>query len=127
VEYRPFRLLPDPYSLRALTAWSAVLKNGTGKQALAFHDLLYDKQPYEDDANKPDIDKLTSWAKTAGVKDDTVLNAMRKDDAAFVKATDLTASEANVQGTPTVVVNDQVLQGSPAQMADQVKSLIAKG
>jgi protein-disulfide isomerase len=56
-----------------------------------------------------------------------VLDAMRKENAAFVKATDLTASEADVQGTPTVVVNDQVLQGSPAEMADQVKDLIAKG
>src|ERR1700712_3898904 len=85
VEYRPFHLLQDPYSTLALTAWGAVLQKGTGKQALAFHDLLYDKQPYESDANKPGIDKLVSWAKQSGVKDDTVLNAMRKDNAAFIK------------------------------------------
>ena len=127
VEYRPFHLLQDEYSTRALTAWGAVLQKGTGRQALAFHDLLYDKQPYEQDADKPDADQLVDWAKKSGVKDDTVLDAMRKENAAFVKATDLTASEAGVQGTPTVVVNDQVLQGSPAEMADQVKDLIAKG
>jgi protein-disulfide isomerase len=126
VEYRPFNLLQDPYAKLALTAWSAVLQKGTGKQALALHDLLYDKQPYEDDADKPDIDQIVEWAEQAGVKDDTVLNAMRKDDAAFVRATNLAASEANVQGTPTVVVDDRVLQGSPAQMADQVTALIAK-
>jgi protein-disulfide isomerase len=50
VEYRPFHLLQDEYSTRALTAWGAVLQKGTGRQALAFHDLLYDKQPYEQDA-----------------------------------------------------------------------------
>jgi protein-disulfide isomerase len=127
VEYRPFNLLQDPYSPMALSAWGAVLHDGTGKQALAFHDLLYEKQPYENDANKPGIDQLVSWAKKSGVKDDTVLNAMRKNDPAFVKATNLTASEANVQGTPTVVVNNKVLQGSAADMADQVKALVAKG
>lgn len=127
IEYRPFHLLQDPYSELALTAWGAVLQNGTGKQALAFHDLLYDKQPYESDAEKPDIDQLTAWARKAGVKDDTVLAAMRKENATFVKAADLAASEANVQGTPTVVVNDKVLEGSPAEQADQVKDLIAKG
>ena len=127
VEYRPFHLLQDPYSTLALTAWGAVLQNGTAKQALAFHDLLYDKQPYENDADKPDIDELTDWAKKAGVKDDKVLAAMREENPEFVKATDLAASEANVQGTPTVVVNDQVLEGSPAELADQVKDLIAKG
>lgn len=127
VEYRPFNLLQDPYSKLALTAWGAVLQKGTGKQALALHDLLYDKQPYENDAAKPDIDQLTTWAKKAGVKDDNVLTAMRKDNPAFVSATNLAASEADVQGTPTVVVNDQVLQGTPVEMADQVKDLIAKG
>ncbi len=127
VEYRPFHLLQDPYSQLALTAWGAVLQQGSGKQALAFHDLLYDKQPYENDADKPGIDQLTDWAKKSGVKDDSVLAAMRKDNESFVKATGLAASEADVQGTPTVVVNDKVLQGSPAQLSDQVKKLIAKG
>lgn len=127
IEYRPFNLLQDPYSKSALIAWGAVLQKGTGKQALAFHDILYDEQPYENDANKPGIDQITEWAKKAGIKDDSVLSAMRKDNAAFVSATNLTASEANVQGTPTVVVNDKVLQGTPAEMADQVKALIAKG
>ncbi len=47
VEYRPFHLLQDDYSTRALSAWAAVLQQGTPKQALTYHDLLYDKQPYE--------------------------------------------------------------------------------
>jgi len=129
VEYRPFHLLKDQYSTRALTAWAAVLQEGTGKQALAFHDLLFQHQPYESDVSKPDANKLVTLAKKAGVTDDTVLNAIRKDDnPAFVSATSLTASEADVKGTPTVVVNDKVLEGASAtDMSDQLKRLIAKG
>ena len=66
VEYRPFHLLQDDYSTRALSAWAAVLQSGTPQQALKFHDLLYDNQPYEHDPNKPDAATLTSWAKQAG-------------------------------------------------------------
>ena len=58
VEYRPFHLLQDDYSTRALSAWAAVLEQGTPKQALSFHDLLYDNQPYEAAPDKPDGAKL---------------------------------------------------------------------
>ena len=44
VEYHP---LPqtDGYSLSATEAWAAVLEDGTAKQAMAFHDELFDRQP----------------------------------------------------------------------------------
>lgn len=127
VEYRPFHLLQDPYSTRALTAWAAVLQKGTGKQALGYHDLLYDKQPYEADPDKPDAAELIGWAGKSGVKDDDVINAIGKDNGAFVSATSPAANEADVQGTSTVVVNDKVLQGPPAEHSDELESLIARG
>jgi protein-disulfide isomerase len=128
IEYRPFHLLPDDYSTRALTAWAAVLKNGTGAQALKFHDLLYDNQPYEAAANKPGVDQLVSLAKQAGVKDSAVLDAMRTPDATFVDTADSAAKQAGVQATPTVFVNGKELQGaSVTDMATQLQQMLAQG
>jgi protein-disulfide isomerase len=124
VEYRPFQLLPDQYSTLALTAWGAVLQKGTAQQALAFHDILFDKQPNESAPDKPDVDQLVAWAKQAGVKDRSVLDAIGKPNPAFVEAADKAATAAGVQGTPTVIVNGKTLQGSPSDMADQLKALI---
>ncbi len=128
VEYRPFRLLPDPYSQSALTAWGAVLQQGTPAQALALHDLLFENQPYEAATDKPGLDQLKEWASEAGVKDQQVLAALGEADPAFVEAADAAATEAGVQGTPTVIVNGTTLEGSSiSQMADQLKQLIDQG
>ncbi len=121
VEYRPFQLLPDPYSAAALTAWGAVLQKGTPAEALAFHDLLYDNQPYEAAADKPGVERFAEWAAEAGVKDQQVLDALGAPDPTFVDAAGATAKEAGVKGTPTVVVNGEVLSGS--SIADMVKTL----
>ena len=128
VEYRPFQLLQDPYSERALTAWGAVLQQGTPAQALALHDLLYENQPYEAAGDKPGVDKIEEWAKEAGVKDQQVLSALGEADPAFVEATTAVATEAGVQGTPTVVVNGKTLEGSSiSQLADELEQLIKQG
>jgi protein-disulfide isomerase len=127
VQYRPFHLLQDDYSTQALSAWATVLQTGTPKQALRFHDLLYDNQPYESSANKPDGDKLADWAKEAGVTSSSVLDSVRKaDDPAFVKAADAAATKAGVDGTPTVYVNGKPLQGSSvSDMADKLEKIVA--
>jgi protein-disulfide isomerase len=126
VEYRPFHLLQDDYSTLALTAWAAVLQKGTPQQALKFHDLLYENQPYEAATNKPDIDDLVALAKKAGVKDSSVLKAMREPDQQFVDAAGTAATEAGVQGTPTVTVDGMQLEGSPSDLADQLAQRLAK-
>jgi protein-disulfide isomerase len=125
VDYRPFHLLPDDYSTRALTAWAAVLQKGTPKQALAFHDLLYENQPYEAATDKPGTGELTDLAKKAGVTDQAVLDAIGNDNTAFVSAANAAAQKADVKGTPTVVVNGKVLEGSSSDQADQLQQLIA--
>lgn len=128
VEYRPFRLLQDPYSEAALTAWGAVLKQGTPQQALKLHDLLYENQPYEAATDKPGLTELKKWAEEAGVKDEQVLSALGETDTAFVEAANAAATKAGVQGTPTVIVNGKTLEGtSISALADQLKQLIAKG
>jgi len=127
VEYRPFHLLQDDYSTRALSAWAAVLQQGTPKQALSYHDVLYDKQPYEASPDKPDGAKLAEWAKDSGVTSSSVLDSVKKaDDPEFVKAADATATEAGVDGTPTVLVNGKPLEGSSvSDMADNLEKIVS--
>lgn len=128
IEYRPFRLLQDDYSTRALTAWAAVLEGGTPEQALKLHDLLYDNQPYEDDADKPGVEDLTDLAKKAGVTDKKVLDSIGVANSKFVDAAGQSATVAGVKGTPTVIVNGKQLEGSStSDMSDKLEQLIAKG
>lgn len=128
VEYRPFQLLPDPYSSRALSAWAAVLKQGTPAQALALHDLLYENQPYEAASDKPGAQQLTEWAKDAGVTDRQVLDAIGQEDQDFVKAAGAVAQQAGIKGTPTVLVDGKRLEGdSVTAMADRLEEMIARG
>ncbi len=127
IEYRPFHLLQDDYSTRALSAWAAVLQDGTAKQALRFHDLLYAKQPYESASDKPDAAKLADWAKQAGVTDDVVLAKVQKSDPTFVDAADAAAKKAGVSGTPTVFVNGKELQGtSVSDTVSQLEKMISQ-
>ena len=128
VEYRPFHLLQDDYSTRALSAWAAVLQQGTPEQALKFHDLLYDNQPYEQDPNKPDAAKLATWAKQSGVTNKTVLAATGQSDDAFVSAANAAAAKAGVNGTPTVFVNGKEVTGnSVSAIVDNLERTLAGG
>ena len=127
VEYRPFHLLQDDYSTRALTAWGAVLRRGTPAQALSFHDALYENQPYEAATDKPDTAALADLAEKSGVTTGSVLDALGTPDQAFVDRTDAAAQKAGVTGTPTVLVDGQELQGSTSQVAAQVKKIVAAG
>jgi protein-disulfide isomerase len=125
VEYRPFHLLPDDYSVRALNAFAAVLAESPAR-ALKFHDLLYDKQPYENASDKPDAAKLADWAESIGADKAAVEQAVEDADPAWKDAADKAASAAGVDGTPTVFVNGKKLAGaSISDMADNLERMIA--
>lgn len=111
VEYRPFQLLPDHYSAASLTAWAAVLDKGTPEQALKYHDLLFDNQPYENAQDKPGLEELVTLAEKAGVDDQDVLDAIGQENPEFVDATATAAREAGVRSTPTVFVDGKELEG----------------
>jgi len=126
VEYRPFQLLPEDYSRRALDAWATVLQQGTPAQALRFHDLLYDEQPYEQAAHKPGVKALRALARKAGVTDPKVLEALGSPNPAFYDAVQRSAATAGVRGTPTVLVDGKPLEGSSIQdLADRLEKLAA--
>lgn len=127
VEYRPFQLLQDDYSRRALSAWAAVLQQGTPEQALEFHDLLFENQPYEAAGDKPSTEELVDLAREAGVEDEAVLEAAAEDDPEFVEAAGEAARDAGVEGTPTVTVDGEKLEGaSIADMVDNLEAILEK-
>jgi protein-disulfide isomerase len=127
VEYRPFQLLQDDYSQRSLSAWAAVLEGGTPAQALDFHDLLFENQPYEAADDKPDTDELVDLAREAGVEDDAVLEAAAQEQTEFVEAANQAARDAGITGTPTVTVDGEKLEGdSIADMVDNLEAMLEK-
>ncbi len=127
VEYRPFQLLPDDYSKEALAAFAYVLENGSANQALAFHDLLYDKQPYEQQSNKPNANKIANWAKDIGVSKSATRKAIDSGMTDWSKAASQLAEKDGVQGTPTVVVDGKKVEGGNiSELITNLEQLTAK-
>lgn len=127
VEYRPFQLLPDDYSKESLAAFAYVLDNASPHQALAFHDLLFDKQPYEQQSNKPDANKLAGWARDFGVSKSAVRKAIDSGMTDWNEAAKAAAEKDGVQGTPTVVLDGKKVEGgSISDMITNLKELTSK-
>jgi protein-disulfide isomerase len=123
VEYRPFHLA-DGYSQRALQAWAAVLEGGTAKQAMAFHDELFDHQP-DAGAAAPAASKLEAWAVDAGVDKGMVREALEHPSSDFVEAARRAARASGVESTPTVLVDGKPSgPGTGVELADQLQRRI---
>ena len=123
VDYRPFAPAGE-YSRRALEAWAAVLEGGTPKQALAFHDELFDRQPASGSAS-PAASDLEAWAVDAGVDKVLASDAIERSDPDFVEATRRSARAANVEAAPTVLVDAKPFgSGNGVELADQLQRKI---
>ena len=126
VEYRPFSL-DDGYSRSALEAWAAVLEGGTPKQALAFHDKLFDRQPVSG-AAAPAASDLEAWAVDAGVDKGLASDAVDRSDPDFVEAARQAARAADVETVPTVLVDGKPFgSGNGVELADQLQRKILTG
>ncbi len=114
VEYRPFNLLSQlgDYSLRATNAFAAVLDAAGPEVAMEFHDRLFAAQPPES-GPFPEDSELVALAVDAGADEAEVADAIHKlsFEQWVVNANDQ-ASKAGVVGTPTVVVDDEVVEGA---------------
>ena len=123
VEYRPFPQT-DGYSLMAVEAWAAVLEDGTPKQAMAFHDELFDRQPAVDGAPPSDAE-LEAWAVDAGVDEGLVSAALERRDSDFVDAAMGAAATAGVETVPTVLLDGRPFgTGTGVKLADQLQRKI---
>jgi protein-disulfide isomerase len=122
VEYRPFATGSSGYTADALQAWGGVLTAGTPKQALAFHDVLFDRQPA---SGSPTPSELVTWAEDKGIHDKAVHAAMAQPGDALAAAADQAAREAGATRPPFVVLDGKPLAAdSPTALADALQRRI---
>jgi protein-disulfide isomerase len=122
VEYRPFVAGDDLYSADAGAAWVALLGSGTPKQALTFHDLVFDRQPEPGATEKPDF---VSWAAATGINEKSVLDAMASPDATLTEGANQAAARAGITRAPVVLVDGKpVTADSPVALADKLQRML---
>lgn len=127
VEYRPFNLLEriSDYSPRSTNAFAVVLTESGPEVAKEFHDLLFDNQPSES-GPFPDNEALLDLAVEAGAEESEVSEGILEETMSdWVDAATQAAADAGVRGTPTVLVDGQVVQGSPEDILDAIREAVA--
>lgn len=112
VEYRPVNILTRwTYSARAMNTWAAVLKHAGPAAAVKLHNLLFDKQPYEQSSDDTSDADLMDLVKQAGGDNAEVVAAVKSQDTAFFAESAKAATEIGLTGTPTVLINGDKLDG----------------
>ncbi|WP_183095008.1 DsbA family protein [Nocardioides stalactiti] len=110
VDYRPFDLLSSAvgdYPIRAANAFAVVLDASGPEVAKEFHDLLYENQPSESGPYLSD-DELVDLAVEAGAEEAEVrdgIEDLAQED--WVTGATAAAEDANVGGTPTVLIDGE--------------------
>lgn len=127
VEYRPIHLLRDfSYSARALNAWAAVLNNASPQAALELHDLLFEKQPYEQSSEAITDDDIAALVDEVGAGTPEVTTALKVMDTGFFAAADRVMESEGIDSTPSVAINGKVLSGlSVVQLRDQIENAVS--
>lgn len=126
VEYRPIAILTrfGDYSVRSANAFKVVLEEAGPEEAKEFHDLLFDDQPAEDDPDSHfSDDELVDLAVEAGATEADVRDGI--EDLAYEDWVDdatEAAVEANVQGTPTIILDGEPFAegGSYAEIGENL-------
>ena len=115
VEYRPFNLLGGKgrtYPIRAANAFAIVLEKSGPKVAKKFHDLLYKNQPSEQNADaEMSDDDIIDLAVEAGAEESDVragVESLSHQD--WVRKATEEAAAANVDSTPTIVLDGEVFE-----------------
>lgn len=129
VEYRPVNILTQStYSARAMNAWAAVLENAGPAAALKLHNLLFENQPYESNADETSDADILKLVKEAGADNAEVMAALKTQNTAFFNAASTGASQVGLTGTPTVMVNGTKLENlSIDQMVGAIEDAVASG
>jgi protein-disulfide isomerase len=129
VEYRPFDLLgggdASSYSVRSAGAFSIVLQESDADVAKKFHDLLFENQP-DERGPFPKSSELADLAVEAGADEAAVRDKIEGDEGTpWVTKATKAATDAGVQSTPTILLNDEVFQDGRT-VDDLADNLIAK-
>lgn len=128
VEYRPFNLLEriSDYSPRSTNAFAVVLEESGPEVAKVFHDLLFENQPSEE-GPFPDDQALLDLAVEAGAEESAVSEGILEGGQEdWVDAATQAAADAGVRGTPTVILDGEVVQGSPEDILDAVLAAVGE-
>lgn len=128
VEYRPFNLLGAEgrtYPIRAANAFAVVLEESGPEVAKKYHDLLFENQPPEASADAvASDDDLVDLAVEAGASESDVRDGIENlSQEAWVTAATDEARKANVQGTPTIILDGEVFDDGRT-VQDLAKNLI---
>jgi protein-disulfide isomerase len=127
VRYHPIAILDrastDDYSTRALNA-AAVVGDAAGTEAfLAFHDALFAEQPAEGGPGLTDerLGELAAEAGASGADVEEAITGLAYED--WTREVTDAASRAGVTGTPTVLVDGEILQDrTPAGLRAAVEA-----
>jgi protein-disulfide isomerase len=117
VEYRPVSILGhiSDYSMRSANAFAVVLDTAGPEVAKEYHDILYANQPSES-GPQPDDAWLVEKAVEAGAEESAVAAGI--EDLAYegwVKNATDEFSKAGHTGTPTVLVDGEVVEAQTIQ------------
>jgi len=129
LEYRPVSILGriSDYSERSANAFAVVLDAAGPEVAKEYHDLLYAEQPSES-GPFPDDQWLIDKAVEAGAEESEVAPGI--EDMAFegwVEGSTEAFSKAGHTGTPTVLVDGEVVEGETIQDMAQAMLGAARG
>lgn len=114
----------NEWSSRAANALMVVQDLAGPDAFVAMHDLLYDNQPAEGTAGPSDA-QLVAWAVEAGAPEAAAREAIESGrfDQFVVNATDQ-MSKDGVNGTPTVFVDGEKVEGTPADSVAAVREAL---
>jgi protein-disulfide isomerase len=127
VEYRPIPFLSriDDYSPDAANALAVVLNESGPDVAKKFHDLLFDNQP-EESGPYPSTDDIVDLAVEAGATESDVRPGIEdKTFEGWVDAAGDAADDAEVNSTPTVIVDGERVEGEGLTMEDLANAILS--
>ena len=132
VELRPISFL-DPqsrgteYSTRTANA-IATVADGAPDHVWEFHRALYENQPEEGTEGLSD-DEIAQIATDAGVPSSVAERFTDDTYEGWVAAATTASAEAGVEGTPTVLIDDEVFEGdvyTPGTLTEAIESAAGK-
>lgn len=129
VEYRPFELLGrlGDYSRRSANAFKVVLDASGPEVAKAYHDALFANQPPEQEPY-PDDQWLIDLAVEAGADEAAIRPGIEgQTQMQWVNGATGEAADIGVNGTPTVYIDGELVEGTTLQdTADAIAEVAEK-